>query len=348
MTKRIKVLVVDDSAFYRTLFSGMLSAQQDIEVIGSASDPFEAREKIKQLNPDVLTLDIEMPRMDGISFLEKIMTLRPMPVIMLSSLTQKGAEITLQALSIGAVDCLLKPSDHLDEAELERFSRLLCERVRMAALARISHPSSLRKPNELSPLPTRENASIQLIAFGSSTGGVEALNKILPSFPSNMPPIVMAQHMPAGFTESFARRLHGLCSVKVREAEDGVLLRPGIACLAPGGRHLRVERNHKGELVCRVEAGPTVSGHCPSVDVLFESVATALGAKALGVILTGMGSDGAEGMLKLRQAGAYTLGQNEASCTVWGMPRAASKLGALCAELEINQIAAEIHRLCSQ
>lgn len=340
--KKIRVLVTDDSPFYRRLFADILAAQPDIEVAGTADDPYDAREKIKRLTPDVLTLDVEMPKMDGIAFLEKIMTLRPMPVVMVSTLTQKGAEITLQALALGAVDCLAKPGERLADGSLDGFSAALCEKVRSAAVARMGRVVK-RPATPLPPLP--KPSAVKLIAIGSSTGGVEALHALLPRLPENMPPILIAQHMPPGFTASFAARLNGACRMEVCEAEEGMPLRPGLACVAPGGRHLRVEKDKTGGLVCRLGEDALVSGHRPSVDVLMESAAV-LGKQAVGLILTGMGSDGAQGLLKLRRSGALTLGQNESSCVVYGMPRAAALCGAVSRELDLSALAEAVYQGC--
>lgn len=347
MAPRIRVLVTDDSPFYRRLFSELLASQPDIEVVGTASDPYEAREKIKALNPDVLTLDVEMPHMDGLEFLAKIMTLRPMPVVMVSTLTSKGADATLRALACGAVDCLAKPEGVLKGEGVAAFAEQLCGLVRVAAHSRVGQQRAVpHRVTPLKPLPPRPASPVSLIAIGASTGGVEAIHAILPRLPANMPPVVIVQHMPPGFTASFARRLDGLCHMSVREAEDGLVLRAGTACIAPGGRHLVITRGAGGALQCQLEDGATISGHRPSVDRLFDSVAAVAGKSTLGVILTGMGSDGAEGLLRLRQSGAMTLGQNEASCVVYGMPRAAFQCGAVTSEVALSGMAEAMWKVC--
>lgn len=343
--KKISVLIVDDSALIRQMLSSMLSADPGIEVLDTASDPYDAREKIKKLNPDVLTLDIEMPKMDGLSFLEKIMTLRPIPVIMVSTLTGKGTEAAIAALQIGAVECLAKPSAH-SPSELNAFAQELCAKVRMAASAKL-RPQSSTKPahaaltGALLPAPRAP----KLIAIGSSTGGVEALTAVLPHLSAKCPPIVITQHMPPVFTASFAKRLDGICAMEVREAADRVPLLSGLACIAPGGKHLEVTRSGT-QFFCKITDAPPVSSHKPSVDVLFKSVAEVAGAQALGIILTGMGKDGAEGLLKLRQAGAETIGQDKESCVVYGMPAAAYNIGAVAEVLPLTSIADAIHRKC--
>jgi two-component system chemotaxis response regulator CheB len=347
MARIIRVLVTDDSPFYRRLFTEILASQTDMEVVGTASDPLEAREKIKALNPDVLTLDVEMPHMDGLQFLEKIMTLRPMPVVMVSTLTSKGAEATLQALASGAVDCLAKPEGALSREGMATFAEQLCGMVRAAAQSRVrTQRAASTKSAPLPPLPGRGMSPVSLIAIGASTGGVEAIHAILPRLPANLPPIVIVQHMPPGFTASFARRLNGICRMEVREAQDGLALHPGLACIAPGGRHLLVAHGVGGGLKCTLEDGAAVSGHRPSVDKLFESVAVVTGRSSLGLILTGMGSDGADGLLRLRQAGAMTLGQNEASCVVYGMPRVAFQRGAVTSEVALVEMAEAVCRAC--
>lgn len=345
--KKITVLIVDDSSLIRDLFSDILSNTPDIEVVGTACDPYDAREKIKQLNPDVLTLDIEMPKMDGISFLEKIMALRPMPVIMASSLTQNGAEATFRAFESGAFDTIGKPTSIHTPAALERLQDELVNKVRAAAGANIaSLKTNHTRPQRLS---ARSGAisSQTLIAIGASTGGVEALRDIFLQLPAQMPPIVIAQHMPEHFTRSFATRLDGLGAIRVKEAESHNRLEAGHAYLAPGGKHLTIHRI-ASEYVCKLDDGPPVSSHKPSIDVLFQSVAKASGARAIGVILTGMGKDGAAGLKQMRDAGAYTLGQNQASCVVYGMPHVAAKLGATQIELHLREIPNHLLTLCQQ
>jgi two-component system chemotaxis response regulator CheB len=343
--KATTVLIVDDSALIRGMFADMLSAEPDIRVIGTASDPYEAREKIKLLNPDVLTLDIEMPRMDGISFLEKIMALRPMPVIMISSLTQKGAEATIRALELGAFETIAKPVERQTPETLSVLREELASKIRAAAQANIR---KLGAPRNLTPgvLSFRPNSNLlPIIAIGSSTGGVETLRDIFQRLPANTPPIVIAQHMPERFTQSFAARLESVSRMRVSEAANHDRLTTGHAYIAPGGKHLKITRIGN-ELVCRVEDGPLVSGHKPSVDVLFRSVAESAGDRAVGVILTGMGKDGAEGLKSMRDQGAFTIGQNAATCVVYGMPQAAMKLGAVQHETGLSDIPATMLRHC--
>lgn len=347
--RKIKVLVCDDSALIRKILSTFIESAEDMELLGAAEDPYDAREKIKQLNPDVLTLDIEMPKMDGLTFLEKIMTLRPMPVIMVSTLTQQGASATLQALEIGAFDYLGKPNATLSGVMLDSFRDELLQKIRAAAQSKTAERHKMRAatpPAALSynaPSP----APVELIALGASTGGVEALRDTFYRLPGNLPPIVITQHMPRAFTGSFARRLNDNSAVEVTEATHGERLLPGHAYLAPGGEHLTVTRKG-GVLFAEVREGAAVSGHCPSVDALFYSVARHLKERALGVILTGMGRDGADGMLAMHQAGAYTLGQNEASCVVYGMPKVAFQLGAVKEQAPLTQMAARMIAACEQ
>jgi two-component system chemotaxis response regulator CheB len=331
----IRVVVVDDSATMRGLIRVTLERDPEIVVVGEAADPHQAREAIKQLDPDVITLDVEMPNMNGLQFLDRIMRLRPMPVVMVSTLTSQGAEATLTALELGAVDCVAKPST----AGAKAFDEL-ADKVKAAAGARpraigqgpmgsasVAPPPQLFKPNG------------KIIAIGSSTGGVEALITLLSGFPANCPPTVITQHMPATFTRSFAQRLDRMTAPTVAEAADGDVLAPGRVYLAPGG-HSHLEVVGSSTLRCRLTATDPVSGHRPSVDVLFNSVARAAKARAVGIILTGMGRDGAAGLLTMRAAGAATVGQNEATCVVYGMPKAAMELGAVEKQLPLERIAA--------
>ncbi len=336
---KIKVLIVDDSPTIQGLFSRLLGADPDIEVVATAEDPYDAREKIKLYNPDVLTLDIEMPKMDGISFLKKIMTLRPMPVVMASTLTAKGADITLQALELGAVDYITKPGSELG-LELKSFQEALVSKVKGAAMSRAQPKNA-----QAASIQNFSGANgAHLIAIGSSTGGVEALRDILVRLPSNSPAIVITQHMPEIFTASFARRLDGLCQMRVHEAAQGQVIEPGHVYIAPGNHHLQI-RGRSESLTCHLDDGPLVSGHRPSVDVMFESVSK-LKRPLVGVILTGMGQDGAKGLLSMREAGARTLGQNEESCVVYGMPKAAMQAGGVEKEVSLPSMASEILRLC--
>jgi two-component system chemotaxis response regulator CheB len=332
--KPIRVVIVDDSALMRGMLTEMLFGAPGIEVAGTAGDPYEAREVIKRCAPDVVTLDIEMPRMDGLAFLEKIMRLRPLPVIMVSSLTQKGADATVRALELGAVDCIAKEASHR-LGNLEEKREELIAKVRAAATARVMARTVPATPTRLRF--DAKSATRSLVAIGASTGGVEALRALLTVLPASLPPLVITQHMPEQFTASFARRLDGLCALRVREAADGMAALPGHAYIAPGGQHLEV-RGVAGGYALQVVPGPLVSGHRPSVDVLFASVAASVGADAVGLILTGMGSDGTQGLSAMREAGALTLGQDEASCVVYGMPRAARLAGAVMAEWPLSRI----------
>jgi len=340
---KIKVIIVDDSAVIRSLFSDMLSKIEDIEVIAVAEDPYDAREKIKRFNPDVITLDVEMPKMDGLSFLEKIMTLRPMPVIMISSLTMRGADTTLHAMEAGAVDYIAKP-EILDKAGYEKLQEELIHKIRFAA--RISPRIKTRQPRAM-PLNRYEgDGDNYLIAIGASTGGVETLREILPALPASTPPIVITQHMPEVFTQIFSSRMNNLAAMTITEAQQGARILPGHAYIAPGNHHLEVYEQ-SSELYCRLSDGPLVSGHRPSVDVLFSSVAEIKNRRLVGVILTGMGKDGAEGLLKMRNAGAHTIGQSESSCVVYGMPKAAKAIGAVEIELPLEDITRQIIKFCT-
>lgn len=341
MMRRVSVLVVDDSATMRSLISAVLRCDPEIDVVGQAGDPLEAREAIRRLNPDVITLDVEMPNMNGLAFLDKIMRLRPMPVVMVSTLTHAGAEVSLAALELGAVDCVGKPTAGLP---VEQAFADLAERVKTAGRARV-RPVADRAATRSAAGEFRPDGRI--VAIGSSTGGVEALLTVLSAFPANCPPTVIVQHMPGAFTGSFAERLNRSCAATVGEAHDGALLEPGHVWLAPGGdRHLEVAG--AGRPRCRLVEEPPVNGHRPSVDVLFESVVKLAGKAALGVILTGMGRDGAQGLLSMRRAGAVTIGQNEASSVVYGMPRVAHEIGAVETQLPLERIGAEIVGRCNR
>lgn len=330
MSAVIKVLVVDDSATMRALIIDALRADPDLQVIGQAADPIEARAAIKDLNPDVVTLDIEMPNMNGLEFLERLMRLRPIPVVMVSTLTQRGADISIAALELGAVDCIGKPVAGGGEG-----FRDLAAKVRAAAMARLQ-PSVASTP---APTATSEyHPSGAVVAIGASTGGVEALIKVITAFPANCPPTVITQHMPLTFTASLAARLDRLSAPVVRIAEEGAELSIGHVYLAPGDRHLRVVGGRI--LKCSLGDEGPISGHKPSVDALFDSVARAAGARAVGIILTGMGKDGAAGLLAMRQAGATTLGQDRETSVVFGMPRAAFEIGAVERQLALPRIAA--------
>ncbi|MCE8002334.1 protein-glutamate methylesterase/protein-glutamine glutaminase [Billgrantia ethanolica] len=334
-SNRIKVLCVDDSALIRDLLSEIINSQPDMEVVAVAPDPLVARDLIKQHNPDVLTLDVEMPRMDGLDFLERLMRLRPMPVLMVSSLTQAGSEITLRALELGAVDFVAKPSLGIRSGMLE-YANDIAEKIRAAAKSR---PRQARQA-QAAPRATLKAplvSSEKLIIIGASTGGTEAIRAVLEPLPANSPAILITQHMPGGFTRSFAERLNRLCSITVKEASDGERVLPGHAYIAPGDAHLKLARSG-ANYVARLDDGPPVNRHRPSVDVLFHSAATQAGRNAIGVILTGMGKDGAAGLLEMRQAGSATLAQDEASCVVFGMPREAIALGGAVEVVGLDEI----------
>lgn len=386
--KPIRIIVVDDSHFIRQLFASRLSEDPMIDVVATAEDAFKARELIKHHNPDMITLDIEMPGMDGISFLEKLMKLRPMPVIMASTLTAKGTDITIQALEIGAIDYITKPSQAGEDCWEDALKDLV-EKIKMAAIATIRLPEAkqaLEKPKSaarivhdtpspvsaapkapaLGPTPITptvlaekqpviipknqwENAKQTIIAMGASTGGVEALNEVLCALPKQIPPIVITQHMPPVFTASFAKRLDAQCEMKVVEAQHQQKILPGHVYIAPGSHHLHIHQQPgTTQLWCQLDEGEEVSGHRPSVDAMFNSLLTQSAAKPIGVILTGMGKDGAAGLLDLRKAGATTLGQNEASCVVYGMPRAAMNIGAVNSQCNLKQMADAILNACKE
>jgi len=339
--KPIRVLIIDDSLTMRKLIAASLRRDPAIEVVGEAADPIEGRQAIKALNPDVITLDVEMPKMNGLEFLEKIMRLRPMPVIMLSNMTTQGASASIEALAQGAFDCIAKPQT----ADDRTFTALI-ESVKSAAGARVQPVSSSRRGLEVDRIPVSDNHSYQsdgrIVAIGASTGGVEALIAILSSFPADCPPTVVTQHMPPVFTSSFAKRLDRLCAPRVSEATDDTQLFPGQVLIAPGGSaHMEVVSRGGGRW-CKLRQGDLVNGHRPSVDVLFASLAMAVTSHAVGVILTGMGRDGAQGLLSLRNAGAHTLGQDEGSSVVYGMPKAAWEVGAVQKQVPLNRIASEI------
>lgn len=339
---RIKVLIVDDSAVVRRMLTEILQSQSDIEVVGEAPDPYVAREQIKRLNPDVVTLDVEMPRMDGLTFLSNLMRLRPMPVVMISSLTEQGAGVTLDALALGAVDFVAKPKMDLVHG-LDSAAAEIVEKVKMAARARVQ---PIPPTSGLAPSPALAAAALgrsfqttdQLIALGASTGGTEAIREVLTRFPADAPGTVIAQHIPPAYSRAFAQRLDNSCAVRVIHAEEGQRILPGHAYVAPGGLHLAVRRSG-AHWLCRLDDGEPVNRHKPSVDVLFESVARAAGANAVGVLLTGMGDDGARGLKLMRDAGAFTLAQDEATSVVWGMPGSAVKLGAAVAVMPLDGLA---------
>lgn len=377
----IKVLIVDDSALVRRILTDVLSAQPDITVVGAAADPYMARDQIKALNPDVLTLDVEMPRMDGLEFLRRLMQLRPMPVVMVSSLTEAGSETALQALELGAIDVVGKPRAGV-ASSLAEYGDEIASKIRIAARARVQalrshlpangqianpgklvgiqkarpmrngspavHPTAAEVPERLSAdaiLPIDHHRKLRtterIVVLGASTGGTEAIRVVLDALPADAPALLIAQHMPAAFTASFARRLDTSARMVVKEAQDGERALPGHAYVAPGYAHLMLDRSG-ANYILRLNEGPAVNRHRPSVDVLFRSAANTAGANAVGVILTGMGSDGAEGLKELRECGAHTIAQNEESCVVFGMPREAIARGAASEILPLDRIASAI------
>ncbi|ERH67090.1 MULTISPECIES: protein-glutamate methylesterase/protein-glutamine glutaminase [Pantoea] len=331
---KITVMCVDDSALMRQLMTEIINSHPDMEMVATAPDPLVARDLIKQYNPQVLTLDVEMPRMDGLDFLEKLMRLRPMPVVMVSSLTGKGSEVTLRALELGAVDFVTKPQLGIREGMLA-YSQMIADKIRAAARAKLHARAATPQPVMLKAGPLL--SSEKLIAIGSSTGGTEAIRHVLQPLPATSPALLITQHMPPGFTRSFAERLNKLCQITVKEAEDGERILPGHAYIAPGAMHMELARSGANYVV-KLNDGPPVNRHKPSVDVLFRSVAVNAGRNAVGVILTGMGNDGAAGMLEMHRAGAWTIAQDEASCVVFGMPREAIAMGGTSEVVDLGHI----------
>ena len=336
---KIKVLVIDDSALIRSLLTEIINSQHDMEVVGAAPDPLIARDMIKQLNPDVLTLDVEMPKMDGLEFLEKLMRLRPMPVVMVSTLTERGSEITMRALELGAIDFVTKPKMSIVDGMLE-YTDLIADKIRAASQAKISPLQRHPVPSEHAAPTLLRNpliSSEKLLIIGASTGGTEAIKSFLLQMPSDCPGILITQHMPAGFTKSFANRLDSLCQISVKEAEGGERILPGHAYIAPGDKHLLLARSG-ANYVTQLSDEPPVNRHKPSVDVLFDSAAALAGKNAIGVILTGMGKDGAVGMARMKNAGAYNFAQNEESCVVYGMPKEAVAHGGVDEVAHLNDL----------
>jgi two-component system chemotaxis response regulator CheB len=345
-TKPVRVLVVDDSALVRKVLSQLLGSDPGIEVVGTANDPLQARDLIKQLNPDVLTLDVEMPRMDGVTFLANLMRLRPMPVVMVSSLTQKGADVTFQALEIGAVDFVTKPKVDLSH-QLEDYAEEIVAKVKHAARTRVRvyNPDAVGTARPRAPVAaTRLDLTHKLIAIGASTGGTEAIREVLEHMASDSPAIVITQHIPEAFSAPFAARMDKSSPMRVCQAEDGQPILQGHAYIAPGNRHLVVERSG-ARYRCKLLDTAPVNRHRPSVDVLFDSVAENLGANAVGVLLTGMGADGAKGLLRMKEAGARTICQDEQSSVVWGMPGEAVKLGAADHVVALDKVSELASRL---
>lgn len=349
--KKIRVLIVDDSAIVRTALVEIFSSDPDIEVMGTASDPYVAAKKIQQEVPDVISLDIEMPRMDGLTFLKKIMSQHPIPVVVISSLTEKGTQTAIKALEYGAVEIMLKPQFHSRQT-IEESKIKLCDIIKAAALSKLRRKAAI-KPISVQPklsadavIPIVKSYSLPkttdvVVAVGASTGGTEALRVFLEAMPIDAPGIVIVQHMPEHFTRSFADRLNDLCKIAVKEAEDGDSVIQGRALIAPGNKHTLLRRSGAKYYV-EVKDGPLVNRHRPSVDVLFRSTALYAGSNAIGVIMTGMGDDGAKGMLEMKQAGAKTIAQDEKSCIVFGMPKEAIKLGACDLTIPLEQIANQV------
>ena len=351
MSRKIRVIVVDDSALVRSLLAEIINRQTDMECIGSANDPLIAREMIRDLNPDVITLDVEMPHMDGIDFLGRLMRLRPMPVLMISTLTERGAEVTLRALELGAIEFVAKPRVGVANG-LQELASQIVEKIRVAAVAHVRRlpaaraavgpamagASAVVEKSALASSLLGRVSTEKIIAVGASTGGTEAIKEVLTHLPADCPGIVITQHMPPGFTTSFAARLNSLCLITVKEAVQGERILPGHAYIAPGGKHFSIARSG-ANYVAVVDDAPPVNRHKPSVEVLFKSVASCAGRNAFGIMLTGMGADGAAAMREMKDAGSYNLVQDEASCIVFGMPREAIAHGAADEVLPLQQIA---------
>ncbi len=339
---KIRVLIIDDSALIRGVMKEIINGQPDMEVVGQAPDPITARDLIKQINPDVLTLDVEMPRMNGLEFLEKLMRLRPMPVVMVSSLAERGNDVTLKALELGAVDFVTKPRLGVTEG-LNDLADEIGDKIRAASRARVRrHGLNESAPSAPKPLAGQFiHTTEKLICVGSSTGGTEALKEFLTRMPASSPGVMVTQHMPESFTNSFAARLNSLSAMTVKEAEHNERVLPGHAYIAPGHSHLLVKKSGAYYYTELSKADP-VNRHRPSVDVLFNSASQVLGPNAVGVIMTGMGKDGAQGLLAMRKAGAHTIAQNEATCVVYGMPKAAVELGAAMEVVPLQDIAARV------
>ncbi|MCD6526675.1 MAG: chemotaxis response regulator protein-glutamate methylesterase [Desulfuromonas sp.] len=350
MAKQIRVLVVDDSALVRQILTNGLALDPGITVVGSAADPYAARDKIVQLKPDVLTLDVEMPRMDGVEFLRKLMPQYPLPIVMVSSLTQKGKQITMEALEAGAVDFVTKPTTNVAQG-LNAMLMELRAKVKIASTANVSHWKNKRVEmrRSIANGTTRALAEStdKVVAIGASTGGTEAIKKVVMQFPATMPGVVIVQHMPPGFTKMFSERLNQLCAMEVKEAEHGDRIRPGLILVAPGALQMEVVRSG-GIYQVKCAAGEKVSGHCPSVDVMMHSVAKHVGRNAVGVMLTGMGSDGAKGMLAMREAGARNIAQDEATSVVFGMPKVAYEKGGAEKLFPIDRIASQVISLLTE
>lgn len=343
LKKKIRVLVVDDSALVRSILSQGLAQDPGIEIVGTAADPFVARDMIIKSRPDVLTLDVEMPRMDGVEFLRRLMPQYPLPVVMVSALTQRGKKITIEALEAGAVDVVPKPSSNVADG-LNAMMMELRTKIKIASTANVSHWKSKRNAEEAAPAgvvttsKSLAESTDKVIAIGASTGGTEAIRTVITQFPASTPGVVIVQHMPAGFTKAFAERLNTLCLMEVKEAENGDRIMPGRILIAPGDYHMKVRRSG-GFYYADCIRGEKVNGHCPSVEVMMLSVAEHVGANAVGVMLTGMGGDGADGMVAMRKAGARTMAQDEKSCVVFGMPKVAYERGGAESLVPLDKIA---------
>jgi two-component system chemotaxis response regulator CheB len=345
---KTKVVVVDDSALVRSILTEIINRQPDMECIGAAADPLVAREMIRTLNPDVITLDVEMPRMDGLDFLSRLMRLRPMPVVMVSTLTERGAEVTLKALELGAIDFVAKPKIGVADG-IRLLAQDITDKIRIASKAHIRRAPPPPAPGAPAAAPVKavtmaslgRASTEKLIFIGASTGGTEATKDVLINLPADSPAVVITQHMPPGFTKSYAARLDGLCKIRVKEAQDGERILPGHGYIAPGGLHLTVERSG-ANYIARVQDGEPINRHKPSVEALFLSAAKVVGPNAIGIMLTGMGADGARAMKVMKDAGSYNYCQDEASCVVFGMPREAIAAGAADEVLPLNQIAAKV------
>ncbi len=345
-SRPIRVLIIDDSVVIRQLLKDILSRDGELEVVGTATDPIDGYDKIVKLKPDVLTLDVEMPRMDGITFLQKLMQSHPMPVVMVSTLTRQGSEVTLKALELGAIDFIAKPTENVF-TNMAALAHDIVAKVKAAARARVRPRAGQVAPVTAPPVSVKPGkCTAHLIAIGASTGGPEAIRQVLQGLPAQVPPIVIVQHMPPVFTHSFAERLDRLCTVRVKEAQDGDALETGHAYIAPGDYHLQVTRNGSQYRAKVVQTDP-VNRHRPSVDALFDSVAEVCGASALGILLTGMGADGARGLKRMRDAGACTIAQDEETCVVFGMPREAIALGGAAHILPLPHIAQKVVDLLS-
>ena len=357
---KIKVLIVDDSALVRQMLTEILNSDSGIEVIGSAADPYVARDKIKLLNPDVLTLDVEMPRMDGLTFLNNLMRLRPMPVVMVSTLTEKGADVTFDALELGAIDFVSKPKVDLAHT-LENYAQEIIEKVKTASRARVRVVDAAKTKTELKAVPKLSADAViekkgkvrnlkttdKIIAIGASTGGTEAIKEVLMCLPADTPGVVITQHIPEAFSGPFAKRMDSCSAMTVYEARDGQQIVPGHVYIAPGDKHLIVERSG-ARYICKLSHGAPVNRHRPSVDVMFRSVAQNVGSNAVGIVLTGMGDDGARGLKEMKEVGAPTLVQDEDTSVVWGMPGEAFKIGATKLALPLDRIASKIITLVKE